>query len=635
MGKAIRSHDVDSEEQTSLTGLEIQSEIPYTRDRCGVCSVGLHHEVHASTLNAAASASEGCRACAGIGRFLALGGAKPPSRPESIERGQVRYEYFTKTKIPTVWGRLKPPVRKDPSPSTSSAQTFDTLKHWISECEVGHRRCDSAPHGPLPHRILKIETIEPMAIRLVENDPSMERYACLSYRWGSNTAINSLKIANLAVYKRGVPDQFIYPLVRDAIVAAWRVGLTYIWIDSYCIVQDDELDWSREAAAMGEIYENAFITLSATTATDGDGLFSDIDPFHVGHPITELGQTPVFIRRCLYHPRLAAQKRNREHFNLPADEDKSTLSRGWVFQERILSMRFVHFLKDEIFWECRESTWCQCRAQEESWKKRRAQVPRVLESLDWGDLIREYCTTSFTYEKDRLQALSGVARRYGAVHGKTFVAGMWFEDLPRTILWDYHTPAPKKLRPSGRTAASWSWTFLSAQGELPTYWVDIDDRWPCDLDFLGYHRDPPVADIYTDLHSVSLTLAGLTVMGTIFPQEGYVKTSEFLWALNPDFDMQPDDPSKFRAVESGSDILILLCGYRGSLILQDTRLGSGQGTGTTFERIGRLGGRVMVDSSKELQPIFPSSTDEMEQEWYRVENQQFLDRAERRTITLV
>lgn len=547
------------------------------------------------------------------------------------------YQYFTKTDLPKSVGRIKPPLRKDPPPSTSSAQAFDDLKQWISECEAGHTRCTKGPDVSLPHRILKIKGIVPLAIRLVENDPSMGKYACLSYRWGPNTANNSLKTVNLAVYKDGVPNQCLYPLVRDAITAAWRVGLRYIWIDSYCIIQDDELDWYRAAASMGEIYENAFITLSATTATDGAGLFSQIDPIHLGHPITKLEQTPVFIRRCLYHPRLAAEKRNREHFNLPADVDRSTLSRGWVFQERILSRRFIHFLKDELFWECRESTWCQCRSQEENWKKRRANVPRVLESLDWADLIREYCGTVFTYEKDRLQALSGVARRYGAIHGKTFLAGMWFEDLPATFSWkwDCFLLGYRKPRPLGRTVASWSWTFLSTQGELPVSWMNMEGTLPCVLEFLGYTRDPPVADVYTDFHCVSLTLAGLTVMGTIFPREGYVKVSESLWSIIPDFEMQPDDPSKFRVVESGSEVLILFCQdfVHDCIVLQDIRLGSGEGTGNTFERIGRLGGLVVLNSSNELQQAF--SSDEVDRQRHRIENQKFLDRAVRRTITLI
>ena len=45
----------------------------------------------------------------------------------------------------------------------------------------------------------------------------------------------------------------------------------YLWVDSLYIVQDDEDDWSYHAALMYSIYENSFITFSATGASDCNG----------------------------------------------------------------------------------------------------------------------------------------------------------------------------------------------------------------------------------------------------------------------------------------------------------------------------------------------------------------------------
>jgi hypothetical protein len=43
----------------------------------------------------------------------------------------------------------------------------------------------------------------------------------------------------------------------------------YLWIDALCIVQDDSADWKREAAMMGRVYEDAFLTIAATDGIDG------------------------------------------------------------------------------------------------------------------------------------------------------------------------------------------------------------------------------------------------------------------------------------------------------------------------------------------------------------------------------
>jgi hypothetical protein len=48
----------------------------------------------------------------------------------------------------------------------------------------------------------------------------------------------------------------------------------YLWIDSLCIVQESFDDWSREAAQMGNVYHNAYLTIAAVSACDsGEGCF--------------------------------------------------------------------------------------------------------------------------------------------------------------------------------------------------------------------------------------------------------------------------------------------------------------------------------------------------------------------------
>lgn len=594
-----------------------------TGTSCRVCALGRRRGLaFLGTFEVISqSARRGCHACAGILSFLELERQMQWSDQKEIYKEDlwqhcritkedlVIYEYFTKTTLDASSTGSKPiPIGKDPSRGTWSEQGLDTLRDWIHQCEANHKLCTRAS-SPLPHRVLKILSMEPMIIRVAENDPSMAKYVCLSYRWAQETAKTCLTKANLEVYRNAIPDECVYPLVRDAISVAWKLGFTYVWIDAYCIIQDSELDWKHEAALMGDIYENAFFTISATSARDGGGLFSDLSTLNTGHKITELQQTPVFIRRCLPHPRRLVKdysgKKKKDISFLPRNPTYSILSRGWIFQERILSRRFVHFLAGELFWECRESVWCECRSQEEDWREYRISTPRVLDDIDWSSLIEDYVHTKFTFENDRLQAVSGVARRYAAAHGKTYLAGMWFEDLPHTFLWK-HTSANSDPRPLRLSAPSWSWVFLSAQDALPPGTFSLNSGYYCDLDFLGYTRNPPVDDIYAGHHSVSLTIAGPMIMGTISPRDNWVRACGLFWTLEPDFDMQPEKTAGFQVVQEGSDVLLLVCGtdtvsgHCHMLVLQAvcTPLdGSGQHHGDTFQRIGRLSVKVSELSS--------------------------------------
>jgi hypothetical protein len=56
---------------------------------------------------------------------------------------------------------------------------------------------------------------------------------------------------------------------REAIAITRALGIAYLWVDSLCIIQDDDDDWRAESAKMGFVYEQAYCTIAATAASDG------------------------------------------------------------------------------------------------------------------------------------------------------------------------------------------------------------------------------------------------------------------------------------------------------------------------------------------------------------------------------
>jgi hypothetical protein len=59
----------------------------------------------------------------------------------------------------------------------------------------------------------------------------------------------------------------------------------WLWIDSLCIIQDSREDWQREAPMMCDVYQNAFLNISADHAVDARGgcfrnrYFATVDAF--------------------------------------------------------------------------------------------------------------------------------------------------------------------------------------------------------------------------------------------------------------------------------------------------------------------------------------------------------------------
>lgn len=560
-------------------------------DRCETCLLGVktfwggEKEVEMKDM---LRSGENCRACAGIAELVlaqtsllrpkelrfAFGPLRvfPTMTPHVLVVPEVlrpdeyfQYEFFTTSEGPDDKERqtLDRPLSfsdapmiwrmRAPSGDTSSTEAFDALRGWISRCREEHSLCQPAEDTEMPRRILEIESIRPLRVRVVEDCPRRERYACLSYRWGPQTESNSLKTHNLDLYKTEVPKDKLCLLTRDAIEAAFRLDLRFIWIDCYCIIQDDIKDWERAAANMASIYENAFLTISATSSEGGCPMFSCLEQIYTGTEVTRIRGEPVFMRRRLRHPCLVDGFRH-EHEYLTGP----LLARGWVFQERLLSNRVVHFTQDEIFWECREKTWCECRSEELEWLAQRKETPRLLGSESWENIVRQYKETELTFTKDRLPALAGIAKRYGKQHGKTYLAGIWKEDLPGALIWVVGI-GDARPRPLQHVAPTWSWASLLHPNQFYYYqsWASSPN-----IRFLGCNIQTHDADIYAAAHHLEITLEG-PVMDVKIYKDGdsdwlVARSDNAFLRIFPDFEVDPQDRTKYRAVPDGSSCLLLV-----------------------------------------------------------------------------
>src|ERR1700712_3169166 len=128
------------------------------------------------------------------------------------------------------------------------------------------------------------------------------------------------------------------PNFRDAVKVTRALGLRYIWIDSLCIIQDSFADWQYESQRMAQVYANAYITIVATCAASAHEGFltrprTSFPPTKIPYSTTEHG--PGFFYLC---PRYTHWLAN-DHDEFV--EGSNWNSRGWTFQERLLSTRLL------------------------------------------------------------------------------------------------------------------------------------------------------------------------------------------------------------------------------------------------------------------------------------------------------
>lgn len=241
---------------------------------------------------------------------------------------------------------------------------------WIDTCIEKHPQCGKRQlpgSGGLvallddpyfaPSRLVRITKDDEspshtIKLRLIEtadlSEPVSLLYAALSHRWGRwNPDFKMLTADTLAQFKDNVPFGPLPRNFQHAIAIAVGIGIEYLWIDCLCIIQHSKEDWLREAAAMGRVYAKAVCTISATAADGPEGgCFTLRDPFLgdlVLHPGTQ--SSPVI--ESPYTGRANISNLLRQRVELAPIS-----SRGWTFQERVLSKRVLHFASGLLLFEC-------------------------------------------------------------------------------------------------------------------------------------------------------------------------------------------------------------------------------------------------------------------------------------------
>lgn len=316
----------------------------------------------------------------------------------------------------------------------------------LTECINWHPAGIGLGEVTLPARLLDVGSLDGIQmpfLRITREDPSLSGpYAALSYCWGTSPAFTT-SVSTLHERRQGIPLISLPKTLRDAVYITRRLGIQYLWIDALCILQgsDEEAhsDWEMECAKMDLTYGNAILTISAAASDDCQG------------GILGLRFTPA-VKEQLHGGSMLEEPINH---------------RAWTLQERLLSARILSFGVKEVVWTCHSKTM------------REGGNNRGVDHVDnmvsyplfdgdsrqrWSQLLQDYTSRDLTRDGDKLPALSGIARRFQKHTGDDYLAGLWTQDLLRSLLWKaerlvlHHTP---NSRPSSYRAPSWSWASIN------------------------------------------------------------------------------------------------------------------------------------------------------------------------------
>jgi len=316
----------------------------------------------------------------------------------------------------------------------------------------------------LPKRVLDIGPSDGSVIKLYETvSGEIGKYAALSHCWGKSSIPTTCQ-ENFHNRLSSIKWDDLTKVFQDAITVARMFEIPYLWIDSLCIIQDSGPDWDTESFKMGSYYSNAYVTISSASAPDG------------GHRFLADRETeflPTKFRLDEYRPdsptvytRLVPGQTEKR-----SDLFGQISTRAWCWQENVLSTRVMHFLPSELIWECKGELLSEC-----GYRPQNIYAMNLINSLDnieadpmakWHSLIQAYSQRNITKEKDRLPAVSAVAKYVSGHIRSEYAAGLWASDLPRQLLWE--TPMQRSsddLRPLPFENKYPSWSWASVSGAL-------------------------------------------------------------------------------------------------------------------------------------------------------------------------
>jgi hypothetical protein len=270
-------------------------------------------------------------------------------------------------------------------------------------------------------------------------------YAALRYLWGKVNVLplHATTSSNIGTRRWQINDMILPETFSDVIFACRHSGIRFLWIDSVCTIQNSAEDWKTQSAQMGDIYSKTILTISAAHDTDSNSnLFSERSSWKT-KPCQLDFSTKATMGKYIKGRPITVYQNDKTY------EDGNLDRRDWACQEKYLSSQMLRFSSARMHWICSTRSASESRPTGfppdkkfefgRFMKDNKSSTPwqqgNFCYYMCWCGILEQYSKCLFTYESDRIIALSGLASRCQLLLGDEYITGLWKEDLVRSLLF--------------------------------------------------------------------------------------------------------------------------------------------------------------------------------------------------------
>lgn len=374
---------------------------------------------------------------------------------------------------------------------------------WYDECKDNHPSCsrprvvsevtleisgrEEAPEPKLPPDTRFID-VQKMCLVMAKNDCG---YVALSYVWGNsdNEGFHT-KMQNVVAREadNGLRKLMFPKTIADAISLTAELGIMYLWVDSICIVQDDD-GKATQIQSMDRIYGLASLVIVGAAGIDANmGLTG-----YANSPRTENEQwvqrvhgVQLMVSSPPFGEVLSASKWS---------------TRGWTFQEWYLARRALVFTDQQVYYVCSSSNFSEdiyldlvppVAERVDTSKSISSTVlhqlpkrnsPLTIDSgwTEYRQLVESYTPRELTYESDTLLAISGLLNNLHRARKNRFICGVSVADFHNALFWVPVNGTDFRYVLCGKMFPTWSWVgwkgavtygvFPASQQSLVENWI--------------------------------------------------------------------------------------------------------------------------------------------------------------------
>jgi hypothetical protein len=369
-----------------------------------------------------------------------------------------------------------------------SIESFAWIKESFDNCQENHSECnnllkENQRNFSMPKRLLDVGQFDETMIQLVETgDSTLETYAIASYAWGSGSqavAIEEAKTTTKNIELRMISGMELASLprtIQDLVEVTRRIGHRYVWLDAFCIIQDDLIEKPHQLNLIVEFYKRADVLISAASASNCDEGF--LQPRSVDQCYGTIFDLP-YRWKLPSHEIRGSLFFSEKVLNCATDKDPVDM-RIWTFQEHLVSSRVISFGSRQIKWKCQkngyaidggeysrsygdlehqlEVAFCSSQHPSENDEEKNWRVQA------WMTIVEQYSLREYSHPEDRVPAFYESISRLAPLLGWSTtecVDGIWKPDASRQLLWKKEKPlTAQETEEFQSSGPSWSWATL-------------------------------------------------------------------------------------------------------------------------------------------------------------------------------